>query len=220
MTRILILGATGMVGQHLLDLALKHDQTGSVIAPTRKPLSPHPKLNNPIIDYEHLPENAPWWACDVLLCALGSTLKQAGSQAAFYRVDHDYVLMAAKLAQANGCQCMVLNSSLGAKPDASSFYLRVKGETERDLIKLGLRSLTLVRPGLLDSGRRPEHRPAEAWAIAVGKCLGPLLPKKLRPISTLKVARAMLNAGLLEINHVIADSTKANTIVIESNALH
>ena len=220
MTRVLILGATGWVGQQLLDQALEHDQVSSVIAPTRKALSAHPKLNNPIVNYEQLPEQASWWACDVVLCALGSTLKQAGSRAAFYRVDHDYVLMAAKLAKANGCHCLVLNSSLGAKPDAGSFYLRVKGETEGDLIKLGLRSLTLVRPSLLDGDKRPEQRHAEAMSIALGKLLGPLIPKKFRPISTAKVARAMLNAGLVEVNHVTSDSTRANTIIIESDALH
>jgi uncharacterized protein YbjT (DUF2867 family) len=197
MTSIIILGATGLVGQQLLTLVLNDESISQVIAPTRRPLPAHPKLNNPIVDFNHLPENAPWWQADVVLCALGTTMRQAGSPARFYSVDHDYVLNAAKLAHRAGTSGFVLNSSTGAKLDASSFYLRVKAETERDLAALHFNSLTLVRPSLLDGGPRPEHRIGESMAICLSKLLGPLLSKRLRPVTTVKVAKAMLNAGLM-----------------------
>jgi uncharacterized protein YbjT (DUF2867 family) len=210
MTTILILGATGLVGQQLLQQALALPQLARVIAPTRRALATHPKLDNPLVDFEHLPA-APWWRADMALCALGTTIKQAGSQAAFYKVDHDVVLACAKLAQAEGTPAFVLNSSLGAKLGAGSFYLRVKAETERDLAALGFASLTLVRPSLLDGGPRPQARPGEAVAIFASKLLGPLLPKRVRPISTAKVASAMLAAGL---------RAAPGCTVLESEVLH
>ncbi|HRE18921.1 MAG TPA: hypothetical protein PLW86_17935, partial [Rhodocyclaceae bacterium] len=133
--------------------------------------APCPKLINPLIDYAHLPADAPWWKADGVICALGTTLKLAGSQAAFRLVDHDYVLAAASLAQQAGTPGFALNSSLGASVKASSFYLRVKGEVERDLEELGFSWLSIVRPSLLDGGPRPDSRPGERIALAVSKAL-------------------------------------------------
>ena len=211
MSKVLILGATGLVGQQILALALENEKIGQVIAPTRRALTSHPKLINPIINYEQLPETAPWWKVDVVLCALGTTMRMAGSNEAFYRVDHDYVINAASLAKAAGTPCFVLNSSTGSKLDAGSFYLRVKAETERDITALNFSSFTSVRPSFLDGGKRPEKRGGEAFAIAIAKLLGPLLPKRLRPISTNKVAIAMLNTGL---------KNQPGITIIESEQLH
>ncbi len=98
MKTVLILGATGQIGQALLELALQHPEISRVVAPTRRPLPPHANLDNPLVDFEALPEDAAWWKADLTLCALGTTLRQAKSKAGFYRVDHDYILAAAKLA--------------------------------------------------------------------------------------------------------------------------
>jgi uncharacterized protein YbjT (DUF2867 family) len=211
MTTLLILGATGLVGQQLLAQALADPRIERVVAPTRRPLPPHAKLQNPIVDYDALPADAVWWQADAALCALGTTIKTAGSQAAFRKVDHAYVLAAATLARQAGTPAFVLNSSIGAAARGGSFYLRVKGETEDDLAALGFRSLTLVRPSLLDGGPRPDSRPGEAVAIAVSKCLGPLIPKRWRPIGTDRVAAAMLAAAL---------DCKPGTSIIESEQLH
>ena len=200
MTRLIVLGASGLVGQQILVQALANDSISHIIAPTRRPLADvqrrHAKLENPIIDFDQLPADALWWKADAILCALGTTMRQAGSQAAFYRVDHDYVVDAAKYAFAAGTTCFVLNSSMGAKLNASSFYLCVKAETERDLAGLGFISLTLVRPSLLDGGERPEKRWGESLAISFSKLLGPLVPKRLRPVTTSKVAATMISAAL------------------------
>ena len=102
MKTVLILGATGQVGQALLELALQHPEISRVVAPTRRPLPPHANLDNPLVDFEALPEDAAWWKADLTLCALGTTLRQAKSKAGFYRVDHDYILAAAKLARHAG----------------------------------------------------------------------------------------------------------------------
>jgi uncharacterized protein YbjT (DUF2867 family) len=132
----LILGATGQVGQQLLHLALQHPEMSRVVAASRRPLPPHAKLENPMVDYEKLPEEASWWKADVTLCALGTTLRQTKSRAGFYHVDHDYVLTAAELTRQAGTPAFGFVSSLGANPLSRLFYLKVKGETERDLSTL------------------------------------------------------------------------------------
>jgi uncharacterized protein YbjT (DUF2867 family) len=192
---VLILGATGSVGKQLLALALSDQRITSVTAPTRRPLPANPKLHNPIIDYGKLPE-ADWWRCNAVLCALGTTIKQAGSKNAFRTVDHDYVLAAAKRAKSAGTACFVLNSSLGADASSNNFYLNVKGEIENALAELDFESLTFIRPSLLDGGPRPERRYGEEIGLWFGKHLGALIPKRYRPISTQAVAKAMLDAAL------------------------
>lgn len=193
---LIILGATGLVGQQALQLALAHPDVAHIVAPTRRPLPTHKKLQNPIVDFAQLPVNAPWWKADAAICALGTTLRLAGSADAFYQVDHDFVLAAAEAAHQAGTPAFSLNSSLGARPDGSSFYLRVKGETEADLIALSFPSLTIVRPSLLDGGPRPDKRRGEEIGLWISRLLGPLLPRRIRPVTTKAVASALLQTSL------------------------
>jgi len=196
MKSLLILGATGQVGQQMLHLALQHPEISRVIAPTRRPLTQHDKLDNPIVDFEQLPEDAPWWKADLALCALGTTLRQAKSRVGFYRVDHDYVLTAANLIHHAGTPAFGLVSSLGASPTSRVFYLKTKGEIEQDITTLGFTSHTIARPSLLIGGPRSSGRPLEAFGLFLGKHLSSLLPKRYRATSTLQVAKALLEAGL------------------------
>lgn len=196
MKTILLFGATGAVGQQLLTLALQHQEIAKVVAPTRRPLPDHPKLCNPIIDFEALPVDAAWWHADIAYCALGTTLKQAGSAEAFYRVDHDYILQVAQRSHAAGTTSFVLNSTLGAAANGAGLYLKTKGETERDVMALGFNALTMVRPSLLEGAHRSDKRTGEAIGLWLDRCLGKLIPLKWRAISVTKVAQCMLNAGL------------------------
>jgi uncharacterized protein YbjT (DUF2867 family) len=198
MKTILILGATGQVGQALLQLALQHPEISRVVAPTRRPLQPHANLYNPLVDFDALPEDASWWKADLALCALGTTLRQAKSKAGFYRVDHDYILAAARLARRAGTPAFGLVSSLGADASSRIFYLKTKGETEQALSALGFMSLILVRPSLLIGGPRASARPLEAIGLFLGKHLTSLLPRRYRAVTTHQVARALLKAGLRE----------------------
>ena len=191
---ILLLGATGLVGKQLLELAVQDERITNITAPTRRALPPHNKLRNPIVDFENLPD-ATWWKSDAVLCALGTTIKQAGSQAAFRNVDFQYVLSAANLAKAAGSRVFVLNSSLGADQRSNTFYLKVKGETEQALEQLGFDSLTVVRPSLLDGGPRPERRYGEEIGLWMGNRLKLLIPKRYRPVSTKNVAKSMLESA-------------------------
>ncbi|MEG0000841.1 NAD(P)H-binding protein [Comamonas sp.] len=194
--KLLLAGATGLVGSHLLRLALADARITQVIAPVRRPLSTtHPKLLAPVVDYDALPEDAPWWQADAVVCALGTTMKAAGSQAAFRKVDHDYPLAVARCARAHGTPTYVLNSASGADAQSRFFYNRVKGELELALAQRGFASLTYARPGLI-GGERRESRPAERAALLALTALGPLLPRRWRICPAQTIARAMLEAAL------------------------
>jgi len=195
MCRLMLVGATGLVGHCVLQLALADARVHQVVAPTRRALAPHLKLLNPPVDFEHLPEDAPWWAVDAVVCALGTTIAKAGSQAAFYRVDHDHPLRVAQLARRQGAQAYALNSALGADPASRVFYSRTKGELERDLQMLGYPSLTFVRPGLI-GGERQERRPAEHAAVVLSSWLQPLLPRRYRVVPADRIAHHLLEAAL------------------------
>jgi uncharacterized protein YbjT (DUF2867 family) len=195
MATLMLVGATGLVGQSVLAQALAHPQVQRVVAPTRRPLSAHPKLLNPVVDFNALPEDAPWWAVDAVICALGTTIKTAGSQGAFYAVDHDLPLRVAGLAQGHGAQVYALNSALGADAASRVFYSRTKGELERDLQSLGYLSLTFVRPGLI-GGERAEPRLAEQIGVKLSQWLRPLLPKRYRVVPAERIAFHLLQAAL------------------------
>ncbi|MBA4260942.1 MAG: NAD-dependent dehydratase [Comamonadaceae bacterium] len=197
MKTVMLVGATGLVGQSVLQKALTSDAVGRVVAPTRRALPVHPKLLNPVLDFEHLPENADWWAVDSVVCTLGTTIKTAGSQAAFYRVDHDLPLRVARLALRHGARAYALNSALGADAASRVFYSRTKGELERDLQTLGYPSLTLVRPGLI-GGQRPAVRPGERFGVLLGQALRPLLPPRYRVVPAERIAQHLLQAALAE----------------------
>ncbi|WP_199698882.1 Rossmann-fold NAD(P)-binding domain-containing protein [Oleomonas cavernae] len=132
MTTLLLVGATGLVGQHTLALALADPRVTKVVAPTRRPLPAGPKLENPVVDFDALPEDAPWWQAGAVICTLGTTQKIAGSQAAFRKVDYDYPLAVARLARRHSTPAYALTSSVGASARSPSFYLRTKGSWRRN----------------------------------------------------------------------------------------
>lgn len=197
----LIAGATGLVGSHLLKLLLADPQYRRVVAVTRRKLEgvSSPKLEALVVDFEALDKslaqkNIP---VDDAYCALGTTIKTAGSQEAFRKVDHDYVVAFAKAARARGARRLMLVSSIGADPASSVFYSRVKGETEQALGAIGFEALHIFRPGLL-IGERAETRPVES----IGKLMSPVLDAMMlgrarvyRSMRAENVARAMRAAA-------------------------
>lgn len=193
---LLILGGTGLVGSNMIEQALAHPQVQRVVAPTRRPLIISDRLLNPLVNFDELSADASWWQADAVLCALGTTLRQAGSKKRFYRVDHDYVLQAATFARQAGTPVFVLNSSTGADPDSRSFYLRTKGQAEKDLTALDFESLACVRPSLLDGGIRPDFRPLENIGLWLAKALHPVIPARYQAVRTSDVAATMLRLAL------------------------
>ena len=195
MSRVLLCGATGLVGREVLRMALADATVTQVVAPTRRPLPPHPKLVNPVVDFEQLPTDAAWWQADAAICTLGTTLRDAGSPAAFRRVDFDYVLAFARLARAGGAQAFALTSSLGADAASRYFYLRTKGEAERAVRALGYPSLTVLRPSLI-GGERERRRLREHVGMHLLQVLAPIVPRRWRIVPASRIAQALLQSAL------------------------
>lgn len=193
--KLLLVGATGLVGRHVLTLALADPRVEAVIAPTRRALTAHPKLCNPQVDFDRLPQDADWWQADAVICALGTTMRTAGSEEAFRRVDFNYPLTVARLARAHGTPTYVLNSAIGANASSRFFYNRVKGELEQALTGQGFESLTFVRPGVI-GGHRDELRLGERMMVMGLTLTGPLLPKRWRLNPAPQIASTLLEAAI------------------------
>ena len=207
--RLLLLGATGAVGTQVLTLALADQRIAQITAPTRRPLAIKSKsLNNPVVDFQQDLSAADWLEADGVVCALGSTIREAGSQAAFAFVDRDLPIRFATWAKQRGALSFALNSSLGASA-RGNFYLRTKAEAEAAIAGLGYVSYTVVRPSLIDADR-PKVRPGEVLGNAIGKIFRPLIPARYRPVSAMLIAKALLEAAV---------QGKAGHHVIESEAL-
>jgi uncharacterized protein YbjT (DUF2867 family) len=185
---VLLLGATGLVGRALVTFLLREPSVLSVTALLRRNADfPHdPKLVLKTVDFERLEEHAAAFRVGQIFCALGTTIRQAGTQERFRRVDHDFPLIAAQLGLAQGATHYLLVSAMGANPSSRVFYNRVKGETEQDITSVGFPSVTIARPSLL-VGPRPEPRLGER----IGHLLGMLAPASIRPIAATDVAAAL-----------------------------
>lgn len=198
MTTALVIGATGLVGRALVDRLLAGPHYAQVHTFVRRPsLRRHERLVEHIVDFDQPAAYAHLVRGDVLFSALGTTIRQAGSEAAQYKVDHGYQLDAAKAAAANGVPCLVLVSAVGASPRSRVFYSRMKGELERDVQALGLRRLHILQPSFLD-GPREASRPMERLGIAATQAINALgLLRRWRPVPADTVAAAMLQAAAL-----------------------
>ncbi len=188
--RILLAGATGLTGEHLLDRLLNEPTVECVLAPTRKPLAEHPRLDNPIGPLRTLLPQLNG-DIDTAFCCLGSTLKEAGSQEAFRAIDHDLVLAFAERARELGARHLLVISSLGANPQSNLFYCRTKGEMEEALQAQDWPQLTIARPSQL-LGPRMEIRPLERMTAPLSQ----LLPGKYRGIAACTLARALWRLAL------------------------
>lgn len=189
---VLLAGATGLTGEHLLDRLLNEPTITRVLAPSRRPLAKHPHLENPVGDPAvFLPQlNG---RVDIAYCCLGTTIKQAGSEEAFRAVDLDMVVAFAKRAREMGARHLIVISSLGADRRSSIFYNRVKGEMEYALRAQDWPQLTICRPSLL-IGERTEPRLGEKVAGPLSR----LIPGKYHGIEACQLARAMWRLALEE----------------------
>lgn len=194
--RVLLVGATGLVGSHVLDRLLDDVRVARVVAPVRRALARvDARLHAPVVDFDALPDDAALWAVDAVVCTLGTTMRQAGSRAAFRRVDHDYPLAVAAHARRHGALAFALTSAMGADVQSRFFYNRVKGELEAALQTQGWPSLTLVRPGLI-GGTRAQSRSGERAAEIVLGALAPVLPRRWRISPAPHIATALVDNAL------------------------
>jgi uncharacterized protein YbjT (DUF2867 family) len=191
----LVLGASGLTGQHLLELLLNDPLYNQITIYVRRPVPiSHPKLIQQIVDYDQL--NTTVDATDVF-CCLGTTIKKAGSQDAFKQVDLVYPQKIAALQLAAGSQKFLVISAVGADETSSIFYSRTKGQLEKALIGLGYPCLCIFRPSFI-MGDRSERRIGEKIGIMIAKWISPLLLgplKKYKPVSALALAKSMQDAA-------------------------
>ena len=192
----IVLGSTGLIGKHLLNYLGEKDL--SVIAITRRPIEDIPKNASPmIIDFDEFLDQGHLPDCEHIYICLGTTIKKAGSQESFKKVDLDYCLDFAKKARESGATRISLVTSVGANADSKNFYLRTKGQLENKIKAIGFESVNIFQPGLL-LGNRDEIRPLEFLGQYGSFLLNLFLfgsLKKYRSIEASKVANAMANSS-------------------------
>ncbi|EMA8651129.1 NAD(P)H-binding protein [Cronobacter sakazakii] len=214
MSRVLITGASGLVGSHLLRMLVDEPRVTSIIAPTRRPLRvPMHKVENPCdpqLSDVLTQLSAP---LDIVFCCLGTTRREAGSKEAFILADYTLVVDTSLAGLRLGAKHMLVVSALGANPNSPFFYNRVKGEMETALKAQGWPRLTIARPSLL-IGDREKRRAGESFIAPLFR----LLPGKWKAIEAQTVAQALINAALSPAQEDVAvlDSAQLREIAAQT----
>lgn len=196
--KAILFGASGFIGSYLLEGLLNDPDYAQVTVVVRKNLNKsHPKLKVLIGDYNTLPALRIEIVADDVFIALGTTRKNTPDEKIYYQVDHDYPVLAARIAKENGAKSVFIVSAVGSNAGSSVFYVRTKGETERDIIALDMEHTHIFRPSMI-MGDRQESRPLEKSFIGLFSLINPLLIgpfKKYRGIQAKDIARSMLAAA-------------------------
>ncbi len=193
----LLAGASGLIGRELLPLLLHGEHYAKVHLLLRRAVAGLPRSRRLVVhrvDFAALPALPP---VDDVYIALGTTIKVAGSQAAFRAVDFDAVVDTARAARAAGARRIAVVSALGADAKSAVFYNRVKGEMQHAVAQLGYESVLFAQPSLLVGDREAlgqAARPGEVWATRLLRPVMGLVPASVRPIEARTVALALLNA--------------------------
>lgn len=191
-----IIGATGLIGGHLLELLLNDPSFTTVRILIRRPLDiNHAKLEKKLVDFSDAESfRLALEGTEVIFCTIGTTMKKMkGNKDAYRKVDYDIAVNAARLGKANGCEKYVLVSAVGANSKSNNFYLKLKGEIEEAVQASGIEDVFILRPSLL-LGNRKEFRFSEKLASLLAPLFAFILPAKYRPVKASDVAKAMINA--------------------------
>ncbi len=203
MKRAILFGSSGFIGSYLLEELLSNDDYEEVTIVVRNPESfrdkniIHPKLKMLIGDFNSLLRLKESIIADEIFIALGTTKKQTPDEKEYYQIDHDYPVLAAKIAKENGARSIFIVSSIGANAKSTIFYTKTKGETERDIIALDFERTHIFEPSMI-MGNRSETRPGEKIFIKIFTVINPLLFGKLnkyKGIDGKDIAKAMNNAA-------------------------
>lgn len=193
MSQVLLTGATGLVGDHLLRMLLQEPRIDGIAAPTRRPLKDISGVFNPVDPQLTDALAQVTTPVDIVFCCLGTTRREAGSKEAFIHADYTLVVDTALTGQRLGATHMLVVSAMGANASSPFFYNRVKGKMEEALMAQHWPRLTIARPSML-LGDREKHRTNESLLAPIFK----LLPGNLKSINARDVARALLVTALAE----------------------
>jgi uncharacterized protein YbjT (DUF2867 family) len=211
-TTILLLGASGLVGGECLKLLIYGGPYKKITVLTRSPLTTDiqdSRVHHHIIDFDRLGEYRHLMQADHVICALGTTIKKAGTKENFHRVDFTYSYEIARMASEQGAEHYLLVSSMGADSGSSIFYNRIKGELEQAVQKLSYRSVSIFRPSLI-LGQRHERRLAEKVSKIIAEIFSFAIPERYKPVQAVDIARAILK---------IAGQDLAGIRIIESDEI-
>jgi uncharacterized protein YbjT (DUF2867 family) len=194
--KALVIGATGLVGRELVQLILHDIRFQKAVVFGRRSLEmKHEKLEEYIIDFDYPNEWKHLVTGDVLFSVLGSTKREAGSKKNQYKIDYSYQYQFAVAASENQVPVYVLISAASADPESRFFYIRMKGELERDVKSLGFKAFHIIQPGFLH-GQREKERAGEKFIVSVLNMLNAVgLFNKYRPVDGRTVAKAMVQAA-------------------------
>ena len=187
----LVIGGTGLVGSHLLEQLGADERFSTIYALSRRPCAAYGRIVNIVTELDAVKGNEDFLNVDVVFCTLGSTIKKAGSQAEFRRVDYELPMHIARLAKARGVKKFILVSSIGVTSTSKYFYLQVKYALERDLAALGFEQLSILQPSLI-MGDRKEFRFGELISRVLMKFLNPITPKSYRGVHARSIAASMI----------------------------
>jgi len=218
MNTVAMIGASGVVGSRAVFHLLARGDVGRLVVLGRRPVAlQHERLVSHVVDLQSgtaltagLPDDL-----SVAVSCLGTTMKKAGSQAAFRAIDHDAVLAFGAAARGKGARRFLVVSALGASARSGNFYLQTKGQAEDALAQLGFPQLTILRPSLIDDeGARSDQRFGERLALPLGRALFSVIGKTHRyaPISADAIARALVRLAF--------DETTERVRIVESDRLH
>jgi uncharacterized protein YbjT (DUF2867 family) len=198
MKKAVLFGASGFIGSFLLEELLNDSEYEQVTIVVRKSLNiNHTKLKTLIGDYHSLPDLKENIVADEIFIALGTTLKNTPDKDEYYHIDHDYPVLASKIAKDKGAKSVFIVTAVGANSNSKILYVKTKGETERDIIALDYEHTHIFHPSML-LGSRKENRPLEKflqkiWSVVNLILIGKL--KRFRGIEGKDVAKAMVKAA-------------------------
>jgi len=199
MKKAIVFGSTGFVGSQLLRELLNSPDYEQVTAVVRKSLNiTHPKLKTVIGDYNSLPGLKSEITADEVFIALGTTKANTPDEAKYYQVDHDYPVLAARIAKENGAKSVFLVTAVDADPKSKFFYVRTKGETERDVIALDFDHTHIFRPSMITGNRNVKRSLVEDVLMKYWSALSPLFTwkeGKYKGITGGEIAKAMIKSA-------------------------
>jgi len=209
---VLLIGATGLVGRIVLGKLLHNNDINEVRIITRRETGiVNEKLKELVVDFELIEPFNSFMQCDVLINCMGSTMKKAGSKAAFERFDYFYPHKIATICHENGTSKMVLLSAMGAHLKSSFFYSRVKARLEQECVEIGFDELIIIQPSLI-IGERAEHRLGEKMFMMLSGVMSAIMPLKYKPVTAEKLASTIVHYTLTQIKQKVKRIDKKNFV--------